>query len=100
MKTICYCVKCKKHPLYSKKFDEYMTGFYEGFDILSEYETQGIEVDCLDPVLSSHIDYDLNPFDFEFSRTAYGGDEESLTFTIHNDSVVYATCGNEELKMT
>lgn len=84
--------------MYSKKFDEYMTGFYEGFGILSEFETQGMEVDCLDPVLNCHFDFGLNTLDFEFSKTAYG-DGESLTFTVHNGRAVYATCGNEELKM-
>ena len=96
MKTRCYCVKCKKHPLDSTKFNKYMTGFHEGSIILSEYEIQGMEVDCFDPVLVASFDFGLNPYDFEFSKTAYGNGV-SLTFTMHDGKAVYATCGNEEL---
>ena len=95
MNTRCYCVKFKKHPLYSTKFNKYKTGFHEGSIILPEYEAQGIKVDCLDPVLNSFFDCGLNPYDFEFSETAYDNGA-SLTFTIHDGKAVYATCGNEE----
>jgi hypothetical protein len=96
MKTKCYCVWCKKHPLDPTNYCNYMTEFDEGSIILAEYQNQGIEVDCFDPVLKTSSDFGLNPYDFVFSETAYGKGV-SLSFAIHDGKAVYATCGNEEL---
>ncbi len=96
MNTRCYCVWCKKNPLDPTKFYKYMTEFDEGSIILPEYQIQGIEMDCFDPVLNTSSDLGLNPYDFKFSETAYGN-AVSLAFTIHDGKAVYATCGNEEL---
>ncbi len=95
MKTKCYCVGCKKHPLHSKRkeFKKWYTGFYPGYFVDHKYDEQGVDVDCLMPE-SSASDY-VNLDDFEYPITAYG-DGSVVTGAEVPGLIIYATCKNEE----
>jgi len=97
MKTKCYCVSCKNHPLFSqrKKFKEYLTGFEPGHFIMPTFDKQAADVDCLEPESDAFYNYDIDTKDQDFPVTAYG-DGGSATGFIDNGITIYAYCGKEE----
>jgi hypothetical protein len=103
MKTTCYCVYCKHHPLFEERHNlKVLTGWTVGSWILSsDYKLQGEDVDCLEPVTDAY-DYsvlDLNPIEeYEFETTAYNDGCAETGFEINGDGFdlkVYANCKNE-----
>jgi hypothetical protein len=103
MKTTCYCIYCKHHPLFEQRNElSTLTGWTVGKMIYKlEYVQQGKEVDCLEPVTDAY-DYsvlDLNPIEeYEFETTAYNDGCSETGFEINGDGFdlkVYACCKNE-----
>jgi len=97
MNTKCYCVLCKRHPLYknNKKWKNVYAGFDIGKFIPKEFDKHGKDVECLHPVSSAFDELDLDPDDFKWEGTAYG-DGCSLTFVNKAGYTIMANCGSEE----
>ena len=95
MKTKCYCVGCKKHPLHNKRNElgKWFTGYHPENFVESKFEVQGADVDCLKPE-SAAEDY-LRLEDFEYPITAYG-DGAAITGCALPGITIFANCGNEE----
>ncbi len=95
MKTKCYCVYCKKHPLFIEKKDfKVVTGFQVG-NYVSDMFTSGRDVNCLNPISDAFDDFDIDPENYEFPITAYG-DGISQTGFEGRGYIIYANCDNEE----
>lgn len=72
MKTTCYCIGCKKHPLHEKRNEfEWLSGWSVGDYIPFKYKEQGKQVNCLIPDGESFEQLDLDPDDFDYPITAY-----------------------------
>jgi len=97
MKTKCYCIFCKRHPLYGQKFEEWVAGWYPGKFIYNDHEEKktGVEVDCLEPEHYVFDEYDIDMEQFEFPITAYG-DGCALTGFSEPGIEMTTTCLNEE----
>jgi hypothetical protein len=98
MKTKCYCVGCKRHPLHDKRkeLSPWVVGWEPDRIIFGENaKSQGAEVDCLEPVSGafSHLVGEID--DYEYPITAYG-DGCSITGFQEDGMTVVATCGNED----
>ncbi len=95
MKTTCYCVYCKKHPLYGKADDFEHPGSYFAGDFYDGDKKFGKEVDCLEPVSSAFDDLPIEPEEFDYPITAYG---DGVTSTGHEGRgfIIFAHCGAEE----
>lgn len=97
MKTLCYCVGCKKHPLHDKRneFKNWVTGWTPDSFIWDEQKKQGAEVDCLEVDSRFMFENDMSPEDYDFPITAYG-DGTSLTGFIKYGTMITGICANEE----
>lgn len=96
MKTKCYCVGCKRHPLHSKRkeFKKWLTGYSpDSLIVTNEYENQAAIVDCLKPTSGADEYVDLD--DFDYPVTAYG-DGAAITGCDLPGLIIYANCGNED----
>ena len=95
MKTMCFCVGCKKHPLHEQRDEfDWLNGWRPGRIIYEEeYKKQGIDVDCLEPG-GSIFDF-LSKEDYEFPITAYG-DGMAITGFSNGSMIATAYCKNEE----
>lgn len=96
MKTRCYCVGCKLHPLHARRseFKAWVTGWDLNKFILGDEEIQGADVTCLNPMSDAFDDLDINPNEHEFPVTAYC-DMAETGFAGHGYNV-YAICANED----
>jgi len=97
MKTKCYCVNCKKHPLHDKanSFKDILTGWEPDRWVGTSYQEQGVDVNCLKPE-SEAFDYAwLNVDGFDYPITAYG-DGCAITGFCKPMIEVQAFCGNED----
>lgn len=98
MKTKCYCIGCKRHPLHHRRNEaQWITGWYPGRILFLQNERwQGVEVDCLKPesIIFDEWFFD-DAEDFDYPVTAYG-DGCAITGFIHHGSVIMAFCGNED----
>lgn len=93
MKTNCFCIGCKKHPMHSKRTDcEWITGFFPGDWIGGE---TGETVDCLSPESDAFDLFDIDPSNFEFRITAYC-DGSSMTGFNEDGIRLEAYCENEQ----
>lgn len=97
MKTKCYCIFCKKHPLHKEqdKFKDWLVGWEPGNFIKLEFKDQGKEVDCLEPVSEAFYELGREPEEFEYPVTAYG-DGNADTGVEGPGFIIYACCTNEE----
>lgn len=97
MKTKCYCIYCKYHPLHAEreKFDT-LAGWHVGDWIWDKkYLEQGKNVDCLDPQ-SDAFDFLMDgPCDFDYPVTAYG-DGLAVTGFDEDDLKVNGYCAKEK----
>jgi hypothetical protein len=100
MKTKCYCIFCTKHPLHNKQkeFKEVLTGYDPSVGLIgSEFDEQGKEVDCLQPLSNAFYELGREPEDFAWKITAYG-DGCAITGVEGTGFTIFANCGNEEDK--
>ncbi len=99
MKTKCYCIFCKKHPLHDKQkeFKDWLTGWDVGNFIDSKYNETCAEVNCLNPDSDAFDELDLTPSNLRFPITAYG-DGFAVTGFEGNGFTIYASCKNEDYK--
>jgi len=97
MKTTCYCIFCKKHPLHGQKFEEWVVGWYPGKFLYNDHEERktGVGVDCLEPDETIFYDYEIDMEQFEFPITAYG-DGYALTGFSEPGIEMTTWCLNEE----
>jgi hypothetical protein len=96
MKTTCYCIGCKLHPLHNKRSElSWVTGWDLNHFIYSKYDASAADVDCLVPESDAFGELDVYPEDHEFLVTAYG-DDISLTGFEGSGYQIYATCGSED----
>lgn len=97
MKTKCYCVFCKKHPLHDKanSFKEILTGWCPDYSVGDKFLEQGANVNCLNPKSEAFEKGWLAPEIFDYPITAYG-DGFALTGFWKPMLDVQACCGNED----
>jgi hypothetical protein len=96
METECYCIYCKKHPLYEKRKElQVLTGWQVGYIILDAERYGGENVECLSPISDAFEELWIDPEDYEFPVTAYD-DGMSSTGIDEDYFKVYAICENEE----
>lgn len=94
MKTKCYCLGCKNHPLHSKRNEyQWLVGWSPDKMVFSH--PYGTEVDCLDPVSDAFDIFWEDPEDFEYPITAYG-DGCAITGFQENGITLVAFCKNED----
>jgi hypothetical protein len=97
MKTKCFCIGCKKHPLHDKRteFKDWVVLGYCSEPYKEEHEKQGCDVNCFE-ASSSAEEYLLNfieSFDFEL---CYYNDGVSYSYFEDRDITIHATCNNED----
>lgn len=95
MKTKCYCIFCKNHPLYNSNIIDWKTGWDVGDFIESKYESTSAEVECLSPESNAFNELEIEPTDIRFPITAYG-DGYAVTGFEGNGFTIYAFCEDEE----
>jgi len=97
MKTKCYCIFCVHHPLHDKQkeFKEITTGYKPGLMVKSEFDDQGIEVECLRPVSDAFYELGRESEDFKWEVTAYG-DGCAITGVKGIGYTIWANCKNEK----
>ena len=100
MKTKCYCVGCKLHPLHDKRNEFSEKGWVTGFDVgnfIWSKKEQGVDVECLIPESPAFDDLDIDPKNHEFPVTAYG-DGNTVTGYESDDYsyVIRAYCASED----
>jgi len=97
MKTKCYCIFCKKHPLHSKRkeFKDVLAGWDVEDFISSDYENQGTTVHCLSPSSDAFYELGREETDFTYPVTAYG-DGIAITGVGGPGYLIRCVCGNEE----
>ena len=96
MKTKCYCIGCKLHPLHDKRGK---LPWYVGWDIhritMRDYSDSAADVNCLKPESKFFDEFLSDPGDFDWPVTAYG-DGEADTGHDAEGFTIYAVCGNED----
>jgi hypothetical protein len=98
MKTKCYCVGCKLHPLHDKRKEfSWVTGWEPGrFIWANEQLKQGVDVNCLSPESEafSHL-WEDNPTKYEYPITAYDDGYAATGFEL-DGLVLNAHCEHED----
>lgn len=101
MKTTCYCIFCKKHPLHKDymegKLDEEGVRVPVGDSLIYKPEeiAAGKEVDCLDPDSDAFYELKVEAEDFDWPETHYI-DGYAGTETIGPGFEIYASCEAED----
>jgi len=97
MRTICYCVGCKKHPKHDRRgqFKTWLTGYFPGNMIWASYAEQSSQVECLRPISPAFEAFGITPEDFSYPVTAYA-DGGSVTGAEESSFTIFASCGDED----
>lgn len=95
MKTTCYCIGCKRHPLHNKRDTlVWITDGHRSIYDKKEKES-GSEVNCFEPLSAFYDETDIPKDEYQFDSCMYGGGysqakSEQMGFTI------FAHCENED----
>lgn len=96
MKTKCFCIGCKSHPLHAKRkeFREWVTGNDGGGIWKSGQVDQGVDVECLSPVSDAFDKLGIDSDDIDTPYIAYG-DGISLGYYRGSMFELWYNCENE-----
>lgn len=97
MKTLCYCIGCKKHPLHDMRNTK-NARWIHSHPYMPEDLAMGKEVECLEIDSRAFSEgYILDePDTFEWDEVVYG-DGQAMTEANPNPALtIRAVCGNED----